>query len=78
MVYTQCQLEKGRLATVVWIPQQFAVLGKKLRVRHADGWDGGWEVRQVYRSLERREIPDAHKQSRSLGSLQPHQRSGPP
>lgn len=48
--YTQCQLKKGNLRTVVWIPLEFAVLGKVLKIRDENTWDNGWIVDEIYGS----------------------------
>jgi hypothetical protein len=47
--YRQCRLNKsGMLDQVSWIPEQFAVLGKVLKLRNEGGeWDDGWVVKNV-------------------------------
>ncbi len=65
--YRQCHLVKpiarGESHQTSWLPETFAVLGKVLKLRGADGaWDNGWVVRRVgsYRAPDD-SVPDAHK-----------------
>lgn len=45
--YTQCRMSKAGMHDMVsWIPTEFAVLGKKLKLRF-DSWDSGWVVISV-------------------------------
>jgi hypothetical protein len=63
--YRQCQLvrpcERGEMRQRSWIPERFAVAGKRLRLRDGDGWQDGWLVREVgpYRVAED-DLPDPH------------------
>jgi hypothetical protein len=43
MKYRQCQLQKGEVIDVAWIPVKFAVVGKFLRIKD----DNCWEVKSV-------------------------------
>lgn len=36
--YRQCTLTKGQTSEVSWIPEQYAVLGKYLRIEDDNGW----------------------------------------
>lgn len=44
MYYFQCVLQKGSKRDVAWIPQQYALPGKILRIGH----DNGWRVTKVF------------------------------
>lgn len=49
--YRQCRLEKpvptGIIQQTAWIPEQFAKLGRSLRIRVRGAWDHGWIVAWV-------------------------------
>ena len=45
--YKQCQLGRGQQVDVAWIPEQFAVLNKYLRIKKEDGEENGWQVKTV-------------------------------
>lgn len=47
-LYTQCNLVKGNLSQVAWIPKPFAKLGKVLQLKVDGAWDQGWTVTDVY------------------------------
>lgn len=36
--YTQCRLQRGTTQQVAWIPSEFAVRGKYIRIKSVDGW----------------------------------------
>lgn len=38
MTYTQCRLRRGKVEQLAWIPSQFAVKNKSLRIKGEDGW----------------------------------------
>ena len=44
--YRQCRLTKNGSFLVEWLPEQFAVVGKTLKLRNDkdDAWDNGWLV----------------------------------
>lgn len=42
----QCKLRRGRRHQIVWLPVQFAIRGKYLRIQKEDGW----LVEAVYRA----------------------------
>lgn len=47
--YTQCKLRRGTSWTVSIIPDRYAVKGKFLKLKDADGnWEDGWEVIDTY------------------------------
>lgn len=41
--YRQCTLTRGTTSEIVWIPEQFAVSGKYLKIKD----DNGWQVTHV-------------------------------
>ena len=45
--YRQCKLTKGTSSDVAWIPEQFAVQDKYLRIKKDDGEENGWQVAVV-------------------------------
>ena len=61
--YTQVKLTKqiengvggviGILTDVAWIPSEFAVIGKKVKIKYDTGWDSGWVVSGVYHTMDR-------------------------
>lgn len=45
-----------------WIPEKYAKIGDKLKLRENDVWDDGWEVMFVGDDvLKQEDLPDAHK-----------------
>jgi len=49
--YRQCELERGsgqeRRRLVSWIPEQHAVVGKRIRLKDDGRWSDGWKVISV-------------------------------
>lgn len=52
MKYNQCRLSKDKLRDVAWIPHQFAVVGKTLKI---EGFDG-WKVEEVWMVMEEEDL----------------------
>lgn len=46
-----CTLEKklgsGTMTTVSWIPEEFAKVGRVVKLKNGDEWSDGWTVKQV-------------------------------
>lgn len=43
--YTQCRLAKdGRAEYVSWIPTEFAIPGKVVKLKFGQVWEDGWRV----------------------------------
>lgn len=42
--YRQCTLERGTQGDVAWIPEQYAVLDKYLRIKKDGDDENGWKV----------------------------------
>lgn len=49
--HAQCELRKGAMVQVSWIPQSFAIEGRVIDLKSDEGWDEGWIVKSVYDSL---------------------------
>ena len=47
----QCNLEKkiptGVLRQVSWIPENFAIVGRYVKLKEGDVWEDGWKVASV-------------------------------
>lgn len=42
----QCHLQKGITHHMAWIPEQFANVGKFIKIKNEDdSWEDGWEVK---------------------------------
>lgn len=60
--YRQCDLSRpsgnGTECTTTWIPEQFASVGKRLRLKVDGQWQEGWTVmRAGLRWLSEEEVP---------------------
>lgn len=64
--YRQCRLSKkiptGEKRQMSWIPEEFAVLNKVLKLRDSDGkWEDGWVVTEASQTrLAHQDVPDYH------------------
>lgn len=79
--YRQCHLVKkrkapdaGELHQTSWIPSQFAVMNKVLKLKDEDGaWDNGWVVTSVgpYEKTEKEanEGTQLHKKQRRASDI---------
>jgi hypothetical protein len=38
MTYRQCHLRRATTSTTAWLPSEYAVVGKVLRLKGEDGW----------------------------------------
>lgn len=47
--------EKGTSAQLAWIPEEFAVSGKVVKIKERDIWDDGWVVADVFQKMEDKE-----------------------
>lgn len=47
LFYKQCVLKKKDSYTTVWIPEQFAKKGKKIRIKEHGKWSNGWIIESV-------------------------------
>jgi hypothetical protein len=61
--YRQCMLVKGATRQTSWIPEQYAIVNKVLKLREAGIWDNGWIVETVSQTrLSEKQLPDFHKE----------------
>lgn len=68
--YRQCRLAKptatGEFRLVSWIPDQYAVPGKVVRLWENGTWDDGWVVRSAGQTrYAAADVPDFHELSKS-------------
>lgn len=65
--YRQCELSKGPSREVAWIPEQFAVAGKVLRIGDDDGWrvEAAGAVRKTRDQIESHERDHLGHRSRT-------------
>jgi hypothetical protein len=52
-IYRQCEVRRGAAIRLTWIPAEYAVKGRVLRLRDNGEWSDGWVVREVYPDTER-------------------------
>lgn len=45
--YKHCTLQRGTEGDIAWIPEQFAIEGKYLRIKKDDTDENGWQVVNV-------------------------------
>ncbi len=43
----QCQLQRGTKHQTSWIPEEFAKLGKYIKVKEDGKWEDGWQVKSL-------------------------------
>jgi hypothetical protein len=71
----QCELVKGLLHRVTWLPDEFAYVGKviDLKSRATDSWSLNWKVTIVYQptvtSAWVREHADDHRHQREASDI---------
>jgi hypothetical protein len=46
--YTQCYLIKGERSQVAWIPSEFAIIEKIIKIKIDGEWDDGWKIIRTY------------------------------
>lgn len=63
--YTQCLLKRNALRQVSWIPEKFAVVGNGLRLKESGIWVDGWEVMQVWQTIDEKHLPDSHSERKA-------------
>lgn len=57
--YTQCYLTKYDMFDIAWIPSDFAVEGKIIKLKENDGsWNDGWTVSKTYGTKTEKDIKD--------------------
>ena len=51
--YHQCSLRKENVHTITHLPEEYAKLGNKLKLKVEEGnWEGGWVVMSVGEPIE--------------------------
>lgn len=68
--YRHCVIRKkipeGELQQHTWLPEQFAKIGKIIKIREDGVWNDGWEVKEASSSLLAEEnLPNFYKDSKS-------------
>jgi hypothetical protein len=49
VAYNQCRLQKGNVIQTSWLPREFAVAGRYVKLKEEGGlWDDGWQVTDAY------------------------------
>lgn len=60
--YKQVLLKKNETSYRVFVPKEFAVIGKLLRVKEEDVWVDGWRVEEISSNeVDEDHLPDSHK-----------------
>ena len=61
--YRQCKMQKKNSYQVSYIPEEFAVMNKVIKLRENGEWDDGWVVIEVssFRHADD-DLPDYHQQ----------------
>ena len=54
--HVQCEMKRGRMTIVSWIPEEFAKKGDFLKLKDDDRWSNGWEVTEVYGKKPSQEV----------------------
>jgi hypothetical protein len=62
--YKQCKLIRNNTECTSWIPEQFAVVGKGLKLKDGQNWINGWVVKEVYSRLAENQLPNFNKDVR--------------
>jgi hypothetical protein len=60
MKYWQCELKKGNVKVMSWLPQNIAQKGMYVKLLREDIWSNGWRIEEVYRgaALDQDEITE--------------------
>jgi hypothetical protein len=68
--YRQCKLQKKNTFQTSYIPEEFAVMNKIIKLRDNNVWDDGWKVIAVSSSRHADDnLPDSHS------SIKAHRRA---
>ena len=61
MFYNQCSLIKDKKTTyIAYIPNEYAIIGKMLKLKINDVWENGWVVKGIGPKIDVKMLPDAH------------------
>ena len=60
MKYWQCELLKGNVKVMSWLPQNIAQKGTYVKLLRDEVWSNGWRIEEVYRGavLDQDEITE--------------------
>lgn len=72
--YVQCHLQKGNTHHMAWIPEQFANVGKYIKIKDDnDSWDDGWQVKyaseNVLDALAANQASQMYKKTRKASDV---------
>lgn len=67
--YRQCALQKGNSHHMAWIPEQFAVEGKFIRIKDDDGWRVNSVGSDVKTAVEADDLSQLHKKTRRASDI---------
>lgn len=57
MFHKQVKLQKDNVTYYCWVPEEYAHVGRKIRVKIEDVWVDNWTVEEVYKErVESNEI----------------------
>jgi hypothetical protein len=51
-MYKQCKLIKDGVYEQVYIPSEFAIQGKSVKIKRNGTWDDGWLVEEVWQEVD--------------------------
>jgi len=61
--YRQCNLRNGNSHTTSWLPEEYAVKGKVLKLKKDDeSWEDGWIVESAGDKIDEKCLPDFHRE----------------
>jgi len=67
MRYRQCLVQKDNVHQTTFLPEPFAVVGRRLQLKEHDQWVGGWVVRTAGELVEGKLIEGKAHNSASIG-----------
>ncbi len=73
-LYTQCKLSKNNIIQITWLPSEFAVVGRIVKLKETGDWDDGWKVDEAYLTAHRtheevRERSQDYKRTRKASDI---------
>lgn len=68
MRYRQCLLQKDNVHQTTFLPEPFAVVGRRLQLKERDQWVGGWVVRTAGELVEGKLIEGKAHNSASIAA----------
>ena len=46
--YRQVIINKGSKHITAWIPEEFAISGKIIKIKEDDSWEDGWKINRIF------------------------------